>query len=57
MSLSGYVVVFYMLVRTQHQSSLGGGVVFLCVYACVVCCVKLCYIIFVYGFENLMKIN
>ena len=36
-----------------------GGVVFLsaCVYACVVCCVKLCYLIFVYGFENLMKIN
>ena len=36
-----------------------GGVVFLstCVYACVVCCIKLCYLIFVYGFENLMKIN
>ena len=36
-----------------------GGVVFLsaCVYVCVVCCVKLCYLIFVYGFENLMKIN
>ena len=36
-----------------------GGVVFpnACVYVCVVCCVKLCYLIFVYGFENLMKIN
>ena len=36
-----------------------GGIVFLnaCVYVCVVCCVNICYLIFVYGFENLMKIN
>ena len=36
-----------------------GEVVFLSasVYTCVVCCVKLCYLIFVYEFENLMKIN
>ena len=39
-----------------------GGVMLLCTVfmsacVCVVCYVKLRYLLFVYGFENLMKIN
>ena len=33
------------------------GNVFVSACVCVVCCVKLFYLLFVYGLENLMKIN
>ena len=54
-----------MLVRTQQLSSLGGGrgvvfpnaYVYVCMHVFMFYGMKLCYLIFVYGFENLIKIN
>ena len=61
-SISICVSLLCMFVRTQQLSSLGGLCfrmhMFMFVCICLwLCGAKLYYLVFVYGFENLMKIN
>ena len=51
---------FIMYTYEDTSSLKFGGVVSECMCLCMclcLCCVKLSYLLFVYGFENLMKIN
>ena len=51
---------FVMYACEDTASLKFGGIVSECMCLCMclcLCCVKLCYLLFVYGFENLIKIN